>query len=481
MKNYKTNKSIFIITFTILLFGVFIRAYNINYDNFWFDEILSFWIADPQISIAESWVRHKSIEQIPFLYNLILKILFETFGYKVFIGRYLSLMCNVLSIIYIINTFRLIKKNNSYILCLFLLCFNIYLIIFSQELRAYSLIFFLCSINIYYFFKSMEPKNIERFNLNLFIINIIVQILMIISHPFSFIVFFSIIIFTVIKYFKFGKNFKELNGSILITLVFSCFYLIFYIMNTKTYPGWLEQPGIKFYTNFYFSTFFGSRLVGLFYLVILIFLIFTFRKKLKKEMFSLNFFLILIFLSYFLPLVYGYLFKPIIFHRYIIFVLIPIILLISILIFEIKNQILRKTIILILLLLTTGNLYTESTIQQFIKKRPHYKPQFVELLDEINQSKEKYYTFDLSFSADVENSAYAAIENYISKLTDNKNINIKYINPNTFANSSKQQIWAICLPMVMKNKCTDLQPKLNSKIIISKNFPAINLRLIKKN
>ena len=52
-----------------LVFGILVRSYNINYEDFWFDEILSFWIADPYISIGESLERHRSIEQIPFFFQ----------------------------------------------------------------------------------------------------------------------------------------------------------------------------------------------------------------------------------------------------------------------------------------------------------------------------------------------------------------------------------------------------------------------------
>ena len=51
-----------------LIFGILIRSYNINYEDFWFDEILSFWITNPHISIGESFERHRSIEQIPFFF-----------------------------------------------------------------------------------------------------------------------------------------------------------------------------------------------------------------------------------------------------------------------------------------------------------------------------------------------------------------------------------------------------------------------------
>ena len=76
--NYSPYKTILIII--LLIFAFLIRVYNINYDNLWFDEILSFWISSPIISIKESFLRHISIEQIPFFYHLILKSNFYLFS-----------------------------------------------------------------------------------------------------------------------------------------------------------------------------------------------------------------------------------------------------------------------------------------------------------------------------------------------------------------------------------------------------------------
>ena len=480
MTEPKIDKLVFVLIFFILSLGVFIRAYNINYDNFWFDEILSFWVADPKISTLESWERHKSIEQIPFLYNLILKTLFKIFGYEVFIGRYLSLIFNILGIFFIVKTTRLLKNNNSYIFALFLLSSNIYLISYSQELRPYSLILFLCALVIYCFFKTIKSTQEKKFNLNLLFINLVTQILMICSHPFTLIIYFSIILFIVIKYYKFNKSFKELNLSIFISLIFCFFYLYFYIDNLSTYPGWLEQPGLKFYTNFYFSTFFGSRIVGLFYLVTLLFLVFSFKKVFLKEVKNLTFFLILLILCYFLPLTFGYLIKPIIFHRYIIFVLIPIVVLISILIFEIKNQKIKIITIVLLILLTLGNHYTESTVQQFIKERPHYKPDFNKLLNKIDKSEVKYYTFNLDISSKTKASAFYALANYIIALGKIEDYKLIYLEIDQFINSEEKKIWTICLPIITKDKCKNLNPKFNSRIIFSENFSSINLRLIEK-
>jgi len=216
-------------------------------------------------------------------------------------------------------------------------------------------------------------------------------------------------------------------------------------------------------------------------LITLLFLLFNFKKMFFKNVENLTFFLVLLFLSYFLPLAFGYLIKPIIFHRYIIFVLIPIIILISILIFEIKNQKIKIATIIIISVLTIGNLYTESTVQQFIKERPYYKPEFNRSLDEINKSNEKYYTFDMDFPPETRASAFYALENYIIALIKIKKYNISYFEMNEFENSKKKTIWTICLPIITKDKCKNLNPNLNSKVILSKNFSSISLKLIEKN
>jgi hypothetical protein len=481
MKNLCNKKKLILTTSICIFFGIFLRLYNINYENLWYDEILSFWIADPEISIKESLKRHRSIEQVPFLFNFILKFLFKIFSYEPSVGRYLSLIFNFLGIVFIIKIFKQLKKNNSHILGLFLLCTNIYLIGYSQELRVYSMMLFLCSLNLWlYVFILQKNKKSKKISFSLSISFILSQILMIISHPFCLIVFFSTSIFSLLNYLKFNVNIKLINYSILITIIFSIIYFLIYVKKIDTYPGWIVQPDIKFYTNFYFSKFFGSRLVGLIHLIILIYLLFIFRKKFKNEFFNLNIFLIILFLSYFLPMLFGYLFRPIIFPRYIIFVLIPIIVLLAFLVFEIKNKITKNILITIIITLTLGNHYTESTIQQFIKERPFHKTNFSKALNEISQSKNKNYILDLKFSHKREVPSINAIQNYINKLSSNMNITINYIKKDDFINSNLEEIWTICILGIMKDRCSVLDKNLNSKIIHEKYFSDINIRQIKK-
>ena len=46
----------------ILLFGIFVlgailRSYNVNFNDLWSDEMVSFWVSDPNISFKETLLR----------------------------------------------------------------------------------------------------------------------------------------------------------------------------------------------------------------------------------------------------------------------------------------------------------------------------------------------------------------------------------------------------------------------------------------
>ena len=74
---------------------------------------------------------------------------------------------------------------------------------------------------------------------------------------------------------------------------------------------------------------------------------------------------------------YGFFRTPILTDRYIIFVLIPILILISALIFEIDNRKLRTLLLIFILIPTIINNYIE------IKYRENTKPEFSKLLNNM--------------------------------------------------------------------------------------------------
>ena len=395
--NVLVSKTLLVII--ILFFALIIRAHNINYDNLWFDEILSFWIADPKISIKESFLRHTKIEQIPYLYHFILKINFSIFFYDSFFGRFLSLLFNIFGIIFSVKLIKKITNNDSYLLALFLFASNIFLISYAQEMRPYSMIFLLSSINLYFFYILDSKNKFKKFNFKYFFIFSTSQILLLISHPFCYIIFFSFAAYLLLRFIKKKSINKTIFYSILLVLILSIFYLSYIFLTLKSFPTWIVQPDIKFFTNFYFSKFFGSRLMGLIHLFTLLILVgFYFIKEHKKSFDFLIVFVIIIFLSYLLPIIYGYIFRPIIFPRYIIFILIPVISLISILIFEIKNKILKYSVTSLLIILNFGNHFTESTFKQFVSQRNYHKPNFEIMSKIISSSETKNYFIDMNMN-----------------------------------------------------------------------------------
>jgi len=101
---------------------------------------------------------------------------------------------------------------------------------------------------------------------------------------------------------------------------------------------WIKQVELDFFIDFYFSRFFGSKIMGLIYLSILIYLIIANKKLIFKFSSRYFFLLLLLILSYSLPLIYSLFKQPILIDRYIIFVLVPILILTSSLFFKIKKK-----------------------------------------------------------------------------------------------------------------------------------------------
>ena len=471
----------FVVSFSLIL-GSLLRLYNINYENLWLDEIATFWITDPFLEINENYKRNNDDGATPFLFNFLLTLIHEIFGYKTYVARYFSATFGIFSIISVAYLSNLLKKNNAYILVIFLISFNVFLIKYSQEARVFSFLFFLCSLSIIFLIKSFQSYEIkEKLFLNTFLY-ILFQTLAFLTHPFALIIFFSVIAYYFFYYLKYKKNLVFLNYIILSILIIAGIYLPIYIKNITFAIGWIEQPKLKFYTDFYFSTFFGSRIMGLIHLLILLGLIFNFKNRVIVHINLITFFIILIFLSYFTPLLYGWIFKPIIHSRFIIFVLIPIIITISYLIFEIKNKYIKNFIIYFIVFLTLGNQLTESNFQQFFKDRTKYKPDYLSPLKIINKSNYKNYFINHKFHG-YKNSWSKMFENYFESISKENNLNINILKLSELKKNEFKDIWIICPKDLMGKKCEKIQANNSFEFKVIKNieYNKVNLKLINFN
>mgnify|MGYP000262337447 CR=1 FL=1 len=448
------RKNILLVSIFFILIGIFLRLYQLNFENYWFDELIDFWVADPNISFKETFSRRELIEdQTPYLFQLLLKIYLNFFGNDPEIGRHVPLIFGVLSIPLVGILSHQVAKNNSFLLTILLVSTNIYLIKYSQETRTYTLTFLLSTINLIFYYKIISSDLIGFKRIYIFSLFVIFSVLSLSSQPFVFIVLFSQIAYSIYSFFVFkNKNFLFFLSIIFILIIYLVINYNYLIAQLSYNEYFLLHENWKFYFDYYFSRFFGSKIMGLIYLSTLVFLIIRFRKII---LFTSNNYLPLIFIlffSYIIPLFYGLIKIPVLTDRYIIFVLIPIIILISALIFEIDNRKLKIFLLIIILIPTIINNYIE------IQFRKNTKPEFTKLLSNLEKHEIKNLTLLAPIVID------EVIENYILSTKEFKNKNFKILNINNISSDIKM-LWVICYEPVMGYNCNISRDKRKNWIL----------------
>ena len=466
---FLSNRSnILLISILFILIGIFLRFYQLNFENYWLDEMISFWVADPNISLKDTFSRHAHIAQAPPLFNLFLKKYLDLFSYDPEIGRHVPFFFGVLSIPFLGILSYQVTKNNSFLLTILLVSTNIYLIKYSQETRPYTLVFLLSTINLIFYYKIISLNLIGFKKIIIFFLFVIFSVLSLSSHPFVLIILFSQIAYSVYSFFIFRNKSCLFLLSIPFILIIYLIINYNYLISQLAYDEYfLEHENWKFYYNYYFSRFFGSKIMGLIYLSTLIFLIIRFRKKI---LFTSNNYLPLVFIllfSYIIPLLYGLIKVPVLHDRYIIFVLISILIIISVLIFEINNRKLRVYLLIFILVPTTINNYIE------IQLRKNTKPEFTKFLNDIKNKEIKNLTLYGP------NRELKLVENYITSLKEFKNNNFKAFDISNIP-SNEKMVWAICYePLLGFNCAIPSDKKKGWNLISTKSTYLVSSKLFK--
>ena len=379
LKNLKLNKKF--LYFFFVTIGILTIFYQVNFEDFWIDEMQSFWIADPKLSWNETIQRHKIDYHTPILFNLVLKYFLNIFNYNPEVARYLPLIFGSLFLIIIGPITYQVKKDNTFLFTTLIACLSIYTIKYSQEVRPYSLLLLTSALNIYFFLKLLIETENNKKNAIFYIVCSVINYS---TNPFSLIIFFSQIFFVFYRYFLFKERQFQFYVSAIFVFIFYLLFNYNYILSQITFDNYeLSSDIINVLDGLYFPRFFGSKIMGYFYLILLVFLIIKSRQKIFLENNNYLFFVILIFSSYLIPLLYGILNTPVLHDRYIIFILIPIFVLISCLIYDLRNNYLRRILISLLIFLTIGNHLIE------IFERPKTKPQFNFIFNQIKKSNSK--------------------------------------------------------------------------------------------
>ena len=85
---FSSNKNnILLVSILFILIGIFLRIYQLNFENYWLDEMTSFWVADPNLSLEDTFTRNNHFHTPP-IFDLFLKKYLEFFSYDPEIGRH---------------------------------------------------------------------------------------------------------------------------------------------------------------------------------------------------------------------------------------------------------------------------------------------------------------------------------------------------------------------------------------------------------
>lgn len=483
MSQYLINKYFsYLLIIVIFFIAITVRAYNLNSEDFWTDEIFGFWTSEPGISSKETLIRTLN-SNFNFLFDFILKIFHSIFGYDVHVSRFLPLTLSIASLLLYFSLLKRISNFQSLIFGFFILSINISHIKYSVEIRSYILTILLAII---FFILNFEKKKLANINFLRLIGILFTSILLVFNHSFTLLMILSLIIFKILHSYK-NSNYKLYDNLLLVGLILiGIFYVFVYLpynikfIGTEFFnsdsgsPHWMKPLKPSFFTNFYFSHFFGSRILGIIHLLTLLYLIIRFNKYLLNELNIYSFFVILIFITYFIPIMYNFLFGPVLVGRFIIFVIIPIISLITFLTYRIENNKLKYFLIFIITIPTTINhvLY-ENSFKQFYGDVYATKPQIRNALKFINYSDTK--TFTLLDNKAKEKNSFLAYQNYVLIYKKKLKYNLNYFQLNEEETLPKN-IWVIHIRDVYKDFYI---PKSfeNYKITDKKQFN--NLDLVK--
>lgn len=428
--SFKNNSNHYISLLLSIFLLFIISIYQINNEDLWFDELITFWITNPNFTNTETYQNVINYENTPPLYYFLLKNFFYLSGYNYELLRLPNIIFNVISIMVFFNLLKKFSINNYFIfISLMLFALNYFLTSYSLEGRVYSFycLISLCFINSYIgLINDKEDQQVIKF-LYFFSISFI----LLNTFIFSLLIFCTVFIFEFLFKNK-NKRYYFVN-LILIFVIFTSLILNFdfykSIINFEAIS--IENPNLDFYLlNFYFKQFFGSKIMGyIFFLYFAISIFLIMKKKLFDK--KIIFLIMLLFFSYTIPIIYGLIFTPVIQDKYIIYV-VPIVLLISsLLICNITNNKIKFSTVIFLITISFGNQLLK------ISKNEIDKPQFTNVLKKLNDEKESKI-FVSSFASHNNKFYNQIVDNYIAQIIERNKLNLKRKKP------LNENFWVIC-------------------------------------
>ncbi len=424
MKNLLIKKQNIFILISIIFLGIYLRFRNLTLDSFWLDELFSMDFSNPNRNFSEM-VRLTLEDVHPPFYQFLLWIWLKFFGFTEFAGRSLSAFIGTLTIIVSYYFTKDFYKEKVALAVSFIFSINIFLIFFSNEVRAYQLTILLCMLSYLYLYRTVLTKDKKNLYLYWFF-----TIIWMYTHYYSFFIIATQLIFVLIYIFIFEKDFKKLfifTIQTSIIFILSIIPLIPYLFaTTQGDKFWfIKKPAITYFINyihFYFG--YGGLFFVLFGFLFTLYYLLTERIEKKEKIFLIMLFIWFIF-GYLIPYINSILTFPLVQARYSIVMIPPIIL---IALYGISKQ---KNIFQIILLFIFAIFSFKVIFIDFGNKL--YKQQYREPLIYVS----KYSSIPI-YELIPENGHNGNNTNHFQVYSDMLDLNLNIINDDRFRNDYKE-------------------------------------------
>ena len=339
--------------YAMLGIALLLRLFNLNFAGLWNDELFTASSAHPRMSIIEV-INFLKMDIHPPLHNILCNIWSKLFSYNDTSLRVLNILIGVFGVysVYVLAKLLFNKKIGLYAMVFAVL--NSYLIMYSQEVRSYGLLFLLANYSFYFFIKLIRNgftvKNAGWY--------ILVTTAMLYTHYFALFViasqFFCFLLLIDWRYFK-KKAYKYIITFALPNLLFLFWLPIILKHLDKERGGWRNEANISLLFK-YPQDFFNDHILSIVSvcLVIITFLYLVSRKFIKNKQLSgffnnSNYGLVILItwfsVFFFIPYLKSSFSSTMMFNRYFLPLITPLIILLAFYLSKINSKKIRNGVL----------------------------------------------------------------------------------------------------------------------------------------
>jgi uncharacterized membrane protein len=345
--------------FAVVILAAVLRLYNLDFKSLWIDELYSIVPAHP-INDLSFIIQYAKSDQPP-LFFILLHGWVKLFSYTAFSGRLLVVFFGLCGVVAIYFLGKEIGNKRVGLFAGFLTAINYFHIIYSQELRFYSLLFCLTTVSFIFFIRSLKHKNVGSY-----VLYVISTVGLLYTQYFGIIIFliqgFIFVCFVLVYEEKLRFI---LTGSLIAAIVILAFlpWLPTLINDSKINTFWIAAPKPYFMAVYYYIywgkdvfTSIGLALISCLY-VRRVYSSFITRTITREEKFTALVLASWIFFSYAIPYLRSIISTPMLFPRYTIIAL-PAIFIVMAMGFELIDQLyIRQVLVGLFICSTAINLF----------------------------------------------------------------------------------------------------------------------------